>query len=339
MAAFKKMYNGIRGYMNHFVKKFSLSSLALGGLFLAACGSDDGSSSIDMEDSFDIVLSKAHYDYNSDDSTLTVTYPACKEGNLGNFVWREENPDSVVKYKAYRDRDDAVRFDVGKTEPSRFAFDGGKFPIGFWAAPTEKKGGKFQRGLRFSKKDEVASVVHYSGSCYAQDFKANMFLNNSSIAMTEQELVKFYQMFQPSDKQEVKNGAEVLTNIHDEECDRLTMYDDLVEIEVDELKEYAGELTVSYESDECPVNFAIRYAVDEDDCKAAYDEFLADKSAEKFNFADYSMKVEYDEYCIAQLVLNLKKDQNISLKKTSSLKSDSKEFAKGIARLILSGLK
>ena len=60
---------------------------------------------------------------------------------------------------------------------------------------------------------------------------------------------------------------------------------------------------------------------------------------EKFNFADYNMKVEYDEYCVAQLVLNLKKDQGISLKKSASLKSDSREFAKGVVRLILAGLK
>ena len=51
------------------------------------------------------------------------------------------------------------------------------------------------------------------------------------------------------------------------------------------------------------------------------------------------MKVEYDEYCVAQLVLNLKKDQVVSLKKTASLKSDSKEFAKGIVRLILAEMK
>ena len=72
-------------------------------------------------------------------------------------------------------------------------------------------------------------------------------------------------------------------------------------IEVDELKESSGELTVSYEDDECSLNFAIRYAMNEDDCNAAYDEFKADKDAEKFNFADYNMKVEYDEYCVAQL--------------------------------------
>ena len=99
------------------------------------------------------------------------------------------------------------------------------------------------------------------------------------------------------------------------------MYDDLVSIEVDELKESSGELTVSYEDDECSLNFAIRYAMNEDDCNAAYDEFKADKDAEKFNFADYNMKVEYDEYCVAQLVLNLKKDQGVSLKKAASLKS------------------
>ena len=312
------------------------------GFVLSACGSDSGSSGIDLEDSFDMVLSKAHYDYDSDDSTLTVTYPVCKVGELGNLVWKEEDPDSVFKYKSYLDKTTALRFEKGITEPARFEFDGGKFPVGFWSAGPGKKGDKFQMGIRYDKGDDVVSVVRYSGECYAQDFKANLFEENPSIAQSEKALIDFYLKFQPTDKQVIgdKDDEEnVLKNIRADDCDRLTMYDDLVAIEVDELNESSGELTVSYEDDECSLNFAIRYAIDEDDCNAAYDEFKADKDAEKFNFADYNMKVEYDEYCIAQLVLNLKKEQGISLKKTASLKSDSKEFAKGIVRLILAGLK
>ena len=327
--------------MNYFVKKVSLVSMAMGGMFFAACGGDSGSSSIDLEDSFDMVLSKAHYDYDSDDSTLTVTYPVCKVGELGNLVWKEEDPDSVFKYKAYLDKNTALRFEKDITEPVRFDFDGGKFPVGFWSVGG-KKSDKFQMGIRYDKGDDMASVIHYSGECYAQDFKANLFEENLAIAQTEQALIDFYLKFQPTDKQEIEGKAaeeNVLKNIRAADCDRLTMYDDLVSIEVDELKESSGELTVSYEDDECSLNFAIRYAMNEDDCNAAYDEFKADKDAEKFNFADYNMKVEYDEYCVAQLVLNLKKDQGVSLKKTASLKSDSKEFAKGVVRLILAGLK
>ena len=328
--------------MNAFLKKVSFASIAFGGLFLAACGGDSGSSSIDLEDSFDMVLSKAHYKYDSGDSTLTLTYPVCKVGNLGNLVWKEEYPDSVYKYKSYLDKTTALRFEKDITEPARYEFDGGKFPVGFWSAGPNKKGDKFQKGIRFEKGDKVASVIHYSGECYAQDFKANLFEENLAISLTEKALVDFYLKFQPADKQEIVSKADeenVLKNIRAADCDRLTLYDDLVSIEVDELKESSGDLTVSYEDDECSLNFAIRYAINEDDCNAAYDEFKADKDAEEFNFFDYSMKVEYDEYCVAQLVLNLKKDQGISLKKSASLKSDSKEFAKGIVRLILAGLK
>ena len=336
------MYNDTRGYMNSFVKKVSLVSMAMGGMFLVACGDDSSSSSIDLEDSFDMVLSKAHYDYDSDDSTLTLTYPVCKVGNLGNLVWKEEDPDSVFKYKSYLDKTTALRFEKDITEPARFEFDGGKFPVGFWSASPSKKGDKFQMGARYDKGHDMATVIHYSGECYAQDFKANLFEENLAIAQTEKALIDFYLKFQPTDKQVIvdKDDEEnVLKNIRAADCDRLTMYDDLVSIEVDELKESSGELTVSYEDDECSLNFAIRYAMNEKDCNAAYDEFKADKDAEEFSFTDYNMNVEYDEYCIAQLVLNLKKDQGVSLKKSASLKSDSKEFAKGVVRLILAGLK
>ena len=335
------MYNGTRGYMNYFVKKVSPVFVAMGSMFFAACGGDSGSSSINLEDSFDMVLFKAHYDYNSDDSTLTVTYPVCKVGSLGGakVVWKEEDPDSVFQYKAYLDKTKALRFEKGLTEPTRFEFDGGKFPVGFWSAESNEKTDKFQMGLRFDKGDELTSVIHYSGECYAQDFKANMFDGKTAIAETEEALINFYLKFQPASKKDVENEKEVLANIRAVDCDRLTMYDDMVAIEVDELKESSGELTVAYEDNECSLNFAIRYAIDEDDCNAAYQDFKADKSAEEFNFADYSMKVDYNEFCVERLVLQMKEDQGISLKKTASLKSDGKEFAKGIVRLVLAGLR
>ena len=328
--------------MNSFVKKVSLASLALGGLLLAACGDDSSSSSsINMEDSFDIVLSKARYDYSSKDSSLTITYPLCKEISLGkNWAWKAENPDSVFKYKAYLDKDKALRFEKDITEPVRFEFDGGKFPVGFWSPEPAKKGEKFQTGLRFGKGHDLSTVVHYSGECYAQDFKANLFEGNGSIAQTEKALIDFYLKFQPSDKQEVKDEDDVLKDIRAAECDRITLYDDLVAIDVNNLKESSGKLTVSYKKNKCPLNFTIRYATNKNDCIAAYDEFQADEDAKKeFNFADYSMKVDYNEFCIERLVLQMKEDLNISLKKTASTESNGKEFAKGIARLILAGLR
>ena len=76
--------------MNLNLKKYAASFAAAVacGFVLSACGGDSGSSSIDLEDSFDIVLSKASYDYNSKDSTLKVTYPVCKVGTLGDLVWK-----------------------------------------------------------------------------------------------------------------------------------------------------------------------------------------------------------------------------------------------------------
>ena len=333
--------------MNAFLKKVSLVPFALGGLFLVACGDDSSSSSIDLEDSFDMVLSKASYDYNSKDSTLKIIYPVCKEGSVGNvvgkLVWKDadEDSDSVATFKAYLDRNTAMLAKKGDADPKQYDFDGGKFPTGFWSETLDKKGGKFRPGLVFEKDGDMASVVRYTGECYAQDFKANVLNKNGAIAQTESALLDFYLLFQPDNKKEIKDEKEVLKNIRAVDCDRLTLYNDLVEIEVDELKESSGELTVSYEGDECSLNFAIRYASDKEDCKAAYDEFSLDKSAKVFNFADYSMNVKYDEYCIAQLVLNLKRDKKIplNLRKTASLKTESKAFAKGVAGLILTGLK
>ena len=139
---------------------------------------------------------------------------------------------------------------------------------------------------------------------------------------------------------DAKAAAALEEDIRAAECDRITLYDDLVAIDVNNLKESSGKLTVSYKKNKCPLNFTIRYATNKNDCIAAYDEFQADEDAKKeFNFADYSMKVDYNEFCIERLVLQMKEDLNISLKKTASTESNGKEFAKGIARLILAGLR
>jgi len=327
--------------MNTILTKMSIAGLAFGSLFMAACGSDSGSSTIDMEDSFDIVLSKAQYEYNSKDSTLLVKNPVCKVGELGYLVWREESPDAVDTLKAYLDKNSAMLVKKGVTEPRSYDYDGGKFPVGFWSVP-EKKTVKIQSGFTFDKKDMLNAVVHYSGECYAQDFKSNMFDENEAMAKTEKALLDFYSKFLPESKKDADKES-VLKNVRADDCDRLTLFDGEVAIEVDELKEYSGELTVSYENNECSLNFAFRYAMNEEDCNAAYEEFKADskagKDVEDFEFEDYSVKVDYSEYCIEKLVLQMKEDKGISLKKSASLSASGKDFAKGVVHLILGGLK
>jgi hypothetical protein len=323
--------------MNAFLKKISFAGLAFGGLFLAACGDDGSSSGIDLEDSFDMVLSRAQYDYNSKDSSLIVKKPVCKVGELGNLVWREEAPDAQDTFKVYLDKNTAMMIPKGLTEPQRYGFDGGKFPVGFWST-SDKKADKFQRGVTFKKGGKLNDVIHYSGECYAQDFKSNMFEKNPAIAQTEKALLEFYRKFLPESKKDADQES-ISKNVRADDCDRLTLFDDLVAIEVDELKEYSGELTVSYEDKECSLDFAFRYAINEEDCNAAYDEFKADKGPGEFKFEDYSMKVEYNEYCIEKLVLQMKEDQGISLKKSASYNTLGKDFAKSIVNLVVSGMK
>lgn len=325
--------------MNSFVKKVSLASLALGGLLLAACGDDSSSSGADLDNSFDMVLDKALYSYDSDDSLLTITYPACKVGSMGNLVWLEKNPDSVFKFKSYFDKKQALMIKSGITEPTRYDFDGGKFPVGFWSAPTDRKGVRIQSGMRFDKGGKFASVVHYSGECYAQDFVDDLFENNEAMAQTENALVDFYLEFMPPDKRNMEKEDIDRRDIKSVDCDGISLYAGLVNIEVDDLNESSGELTVSYKKRSCSLNFDIRYAINEKDCKAAYKEFDQDKQAKEFDFKNYSMNVKYDEYCIAQLVLDLKRNEKIPLKKTASTRSESKDFAKGVVGLLLNGMK
>ena len=338
--------------MKSFIKKFSLVSLAFGGFFMMSCGDDSSSSSsLSLEDSFDIVLAKAHYDYNSKDSSLTITYPLCKESDLGSNKawWKKENPDSVFKYTSYLDKTKALLFEKGITEPRRFEFDGGKFPVGFWSTSSAQKEEKFQTGMKFGKNHDLATVVHYSGECYAENFKTSLFEENPAMEQTEKALIDFYLKFQPLDKQVIEDEEDekiASRNIFVAECNRITLYNDLVSIKVDELKESSGKLTVSYKgdkyNDKCPVEFSIRYAINESDCYDAYEEFSDEKKNKdvgEFNFADYSMKVDFNRFCIEHLVLHMQEEQGVSFKKSTSSQLDGNDFAKGVVRLVLSGLK
>ncbi len=328
--------------MNSFFAKMSVVGLAVGGLLLAACGDDKGSSSFDMEESFDVVLTKARYDYRSKDSTLIVKKPVCKESDIGQLIWKEDDFELRDTLKAYLNKNTAMIVEKGVTEPVRYGFDGGKFPVGFWSSPEEQKS-NIQSGLRFKKGGKLNKVVHYGGTCYAQDFKTNLFDENPSMAKSEQFLLDFYREFLADPEKELDEKS-VLNNVKvEDDCDQLILFD-VVTVELDELNESSGELTVSYKKGRsCSFEFSFRYAINEKDCKAAYEEFGKDKQAKEFHFEDYSTVLKYKdgEYCTDKLVAEMKEGESIhkTKKKSAAVAPSGKDFAKAIVDLVISGMK
>lgn len=333
----EKFYNTIRKLYKGFCMKKSFKWMTLA---LAACGTfvgcgDSGSSAdFDLEDSFKMVLSKANYEYKSKDSLMIIRAPECKESSLGYLVWNEESKtaDTLEVYKkgsdVYMREDPDERFE-------RVGFEGKSFPSGLWFNMDDAK--ESIRYARELNKDQVKDVFQYTGSCFMKSYYSQMF-KNDYVSEADEALTAFYTMFQ-TDKNYEFDKEELINDLRAPSCDELMMYDGDVSIKIDNFQESSGKIVLSYNKNSCDINFSIRYAYDEEDCNAAYDEYKSDKNADEFDFNDYWKSVDYSYVCISRLVLQLQEDKGI-LKKSATLdESEAKRVANSAVDVILSGFK
>lgn len=302
---------------------------------LVGCGDDSSSSGVfSMEDSFEMVLAKADYQYSKKDSTLKKIQPVCKEGTLGNLVGLDDADEwDTLSYKAYESKG-VVTLQEGKEDKVKYSLDDGTFLDGFWTDP-DYDSQRIQSGFRFDD-GQVNSVLRYTGSCLMKDFLSLFRKDAPAIKNMDETLMNFYGKFlAEGDK---IDESKMLDDIRATDCDELTLFDGLVRLNVEDFKESSGNIKVSYADRTCDIGFQIRYAYEQADCEAAFEAFKNDRSAKKnFNFKDYDFDVTYsgddEEYCLDYLILDLKKEKGISTKKSIG----SAEFARGIVKLMLGG--
>ena len=317
--------------------KFSMPLALVAAGFLVACGDDSSSGEepvsdvVDLKAPFEMTTDKAKYSYNSKDSTFIIKDPVCKEGSLGNLVWKasEEEPDTL---KAFINKSTITVIDGD--DQRKFQYDGSKFPAGLWM-DSEYNNKSFLSGLRLTSDNMVQNVFRFDGNCFLKDFyTAGFRKGNEALEEADSVLTAFYMRFRaPSD---TLDEAEMLMNIRVPECDEMYLYDDLVKVSVSDFTPHSGKLTVAYDKKECKIDFSIRYAYNEKDCKAAYADWKDDKSASKeFKFRDYWKDVNYDDYCIEELILAMKKAEGIPLKKEAADADIAKDFARMLVDLVV----
>ena len=299
------------------MKKILLSFLGV-ACFVACSDSDSSPSGFAMDDSFEIVLDKATYEYiaGKKDTAMVVYNAVCKEGTLGNLVWKEKEEKGDTLQVSFNSKKKIVSTkNASDEEWNKFDYDGSVFPLGLW---KEGEDAVMQYAMKFASKQEMQLVFAYSGSCFLEDYYKG--LEESELEDTEIETDEGMESMIPMAELEVRN------------CSEATMYDGLVTMKIESLKESSGNLSLIYKSKRCPISFSLRYAKSESDCKAAYDEFLLDKEAEKFDFDEYSVVLDQDEYCIAELMLALHKDLGIPLSE-GVLQRKVVKFAKTLGNL------
>ncbi|MEE0876203.1 MAG: hypothetical protein UIH18_02785 [Fibrobacteraceae bacterium] len=299
------------------MKKILLSFLGV-ACFVACSDSDSSPSGFAMDDSFEIVLDKATYEYIADkkDTAMVVYNAVCKEGTLGNLVWKEKTEKGDTLQVSFNSKKKIVSTkNASDEEWGKFDYEGSVFPLGLW---KEGEDAVMQYAMKFASKQEMQLVFAYSGSCFLEDYYKG--LEESELEDTEVETDEGMESMIPVAELEVRN------------CSEATMYDGLVTMKIESLKESSGNLSLIYKSKRCPISFSLRYAKSESDCKAAYDEFLLDKEAEEFDFDEYSVVLNQDEYCIAELMLALHKDLGVPLSE-GVLQGKVVKFAKTLGNL------
>ncbi|MCQ2055021.1 MAG: hypothetical protein MJY82_06985 [Fibrobacter sp.] len=317
--------------MNSFFKIFSAFALTLGSATLMSCGDSSSSDVLSLDSSFEIILSKTNFSYNSKDSLIVFKKPVCKEGTLGNLVWKRESEerDSI---KAYLNKSTIT---VNGTK--KYTFKDSKFPYGLWMVP-EYADNSFQNATRFTGDNVAEDVFRYDGNCFLKSFYSVFLKSNPALVEANSALSNFYKRFlSPKDLSAFDEKA-MSNDIRATDCNELTMFDGLVKITIDEFRPYSGKLKVAYADKECPIDFSIRYSYNESDCQAAYADFK-DSDAKEFRFDDFWKDEVYDEYCVEELILKMKKEQNIPLKKSAVDKNEAKQFASGVVEAVFFGIK
>lgn len=324
--------------------RFLPMALALGcaSLGLTACGDSGSSGEFSMDDSFEVVLKKTDYSYKSKDSLLILKQPECKVSSLGYLVWHEksEDQDSLT---AYQRKSSVFMGKVGAKELTEYEFDGKSFPKGFLYASKDSEN-SLRYGTRIDDK-QMKSVFQYDGSCFMKSYYSKMLKDIQGVKEADKALSKLYLKFQKNADAEL-DSAKMIDDIRVPSCDELALFDGEVLIKVDYLKASSGKITLKYgKAESCPITFSIRYANNESDCSAAYDDYESDKSKDiaedEFVFDDYARVEDFSAYCIESLVLLFKKDKGI-LKKTEAIENDgsvAKDVARSAVNLILDGLK
>ena len=321
------------------LKTAGLSFSLVSAMLLVACGDDSSSSgTFSMEKSFEMVLEKAEYSFNKKDSTFKRIVPVCKEGSLGNLVGPEDTDEwDTVTYKAHEHKG-IVTVKNGNGDPVKYDVDEDSFPVGFWADP-DNSSKAVQYGYALTKKDMMNRVIRYEGSCFMKDYYSVLGKEVKALEDMDKQLTSFYGRFQDQEVGEV-DQKQMLSDIRAPECDELTLYDGLVKLNVEDFNESSGKIVIKYEKRTCDISFNIRYAYEQEDCAAAFEDYKNDKNADKkFNFNEYAFDVIYggddDDFCIKYLVLDVQKKIGVNSQKSVN----SKEFARDLVKLMVGGLK
>ena len=217
------------------------------------------------------------YTWKSGADQATVYSSTCKEDNY-NLVWKADNKQEYV----------VTFFDYPSRDSLEIMINSASF--GMYYAPDSKV--SFPAGLLYQADQINKSSIN--GFVIGYDTYANVGFINTECLVDDLDL-----------------ADEILDFLKIDGRDRVTYGCNSVNAAGVEIKLLSNKPTtvtysVSYEGNKCDLTETLRFAFYEEDCKAAYEDFLIDAEADPsltFNMNDYSYSLETESLrCLDDLM-------------------------------------
>lgn len=209
--------------------------------------------------------------YKIEGNTLNFQLPQCEVVN-GRLVWSKDGGEIYPYLYDYDKSSGLISVVDDEDERMNMEYVGSSFPVGSWIATEEENGIKIGFAL---ESDKNANLVAYYG-CFMESALGEDVINEDA------------EYFSVVDCQTVDVAG--------------------MQLKVKSATTSSMSLEYSVGSVSCPLEINMRYAINEADCKAAYEEYQNDDEAEdEFYFDEYMEKIISDDACMMNMVLELMK--------------------------------
>ncbi|GEM_PF-3298071 len=209
--------------------------------------------------------------YKIEENTLNFQLPQCEVVN-GRLVWSKDGGEIYPYLYDYDKSSGLISVVDDEDERMNMEYVGSSFPVGSWIATEEENGIKIGFAL---ESDKNANLVAYYG-CFMESALGNKVFDEE------------YQ------------AVEII------DCETVDVAG--MQLKVKSATTSSMSLEYSVGSVSCPIEMNMRYAINETDCKAAYEEYKVDDEAEdEFYFDEYMEEIVSDDACMMSMVLELMK--------------------------------
>lgn len=248
------------------------------------CSEESSSGTSGLANETNLIADKGELVYDSSDSVLTLIFPVCRENAAGNLVWQKQGESvsskKVLVIKNFNPLKKTARLvELGEDDSELYRYEGNNFPYGLWKEESDVSDVVID-AFWFDEKEGFKDVEIYRGDCLAKDLLEEL-------------------------EDEMDNGFGI-DDLKYKNCSELTFLNGKGLLKIRDFSSEVLQLALSYDKIACDFSLKKRYAVYEEDCKAAYEEYLVDDlSDEYFEFDDYDLEFEGDEDCFTELMLKI----------------------------------